>query len=93
MTKIEDVADGALIVHRLSEDGYQRMRVQLPALIGISSEINEPRRPSLQRHYGLGACAYSGVESGRHRLPARAAKVELRRLWVPLRRPRRIDRR
>ena len=85
VTLLEDVADGALTVHRLSEDGYHQMRVQLPALIGISSEINEPRRPSLRGITASGRAHIPGWKAGDIGWQPRASKVELRRLWVPLR--------
>jgi electron transfer flavoprotein beta subunit len=48
VSKIESVEDGALVVQRQNGDTVQRLRVRLPALLGISSEINEPRNPSMR---------------------------------------------
>lgn len=48
VSKIESVEDGALVVQRLNGDTVQRLRVRLPALLGISSEINEPRTPTMR---------------------------------------------
>ena len=48
VSKIESVEDGAVVVRRLAGDGVQRLRVKLPALLGISSEINEPREPTFK---------------------------------------------
>ena len=44
--KIEESGADALVVHQLMDEECQRLRVELPALLGISSEINEPRLPS-----------------------------------------------
>ncbi len=44
--KIEESDASALVVHRLMDEEYQRLKVQLPALMGISSETNEPRLPT-----------------------------------------------
>ena len=71
---------GSLTVQRLSEDGFQRLRVALPALLGISSEINEPRMPSLKGTMAAGARADLRMEGGGSRAAAREPKVELRRL-------------
>ena len=60
VSKIEAVEEGALIVQRLSEDGFQRVRVELPALLAISSEINEPRMPSLKGTMAAGRAHISG---------------------------------
>jgi electron transfer flavoprotein alpha/beta subunit len=47
--KIESVeADGTIVVERLLEDGYVRLRTKLPALFTVVKEINEPRLPSLK---------------------------------------------
>ena len=47
--KIETIEDsGVIIVERLLEEGYVRMKTALPLLITVVKEINEPRLPSLK---------------------------------------------
>jgi electron transfer flavoprotein beta subunit len=85
ISKIE-AADGASItVQRLIEDGVQHVRVQLPALLGISSEINEPRMPSLKGTMAAGRVLISGLKAGDLEVPAIEPKVELRRLEIQVR--------
>ena len=48
VSRIEGLHDGALIVDRLGDEAQQRVRVALPALLGISSETNEPRLATLR---------------------------------------------
>ena len=60
VTKIEAVAGNELTVHRLIEDGYQRLKVQLPALLGVSSEINEARHPSVRGTMAAGRAMIAG---------------------------------
>ncbi len=48
VARIEESGEASLVVHRLLDDGYQRVRVRLPALLGVSSEINDPRAPSMK---------------------------------------------
>ena len=43
-----DTAPHIMILERLVEEGYEIMEVQLPALITVVKEINEPRMPSLK---------------------------------------------
>jgi electron transfer flavoprotein beta subunit len=74
-------ADG-LIVRRLSEDGYQRLRVGLPAMLGLSSEINEPRRPSMRGIMAAGRMHIPGWKAADVGLQTLAPKVELRALTV-----------
>jgi len=82
VSKIEGVADGAVTVQRLIEDGVQTLSVRLPALLGISSEINEPRTPSLKGTMAAGRILISGWKAGDLPLPELKPVVELRRLQI-----------
>ena len=44
---IESIEDGAVTVRRLTDDGYQRVSVHLPALLTVLKEINIPRLSSI----------------------------------------------
>ncbi len=47
--KIESVeADGSIILQRVLEEGYVRIKVKPPVVITVVKEINEPRLPSLR---------------------------------------------
>jgi electron transfer flavoprotein beta subunit len=46
VTKIVDVADGAVTVERNFEGGQETVKAPLPAVISVAKEINEPRYPS-----------------------------------------------
>ena len=47
--KIESIDDsGFIIVERLLEDGYVRLKTKLPVILTVVKEINEPRLPSLK---------------------------------------------
>jgi electron transfer flavoprotein beta subunit len=43
-----DSSPKIIVVERLVEEGYEMIEVQLPALITVVKEINEPRMPSLR---------------------------------------------
>src|SRR5579859_6569203 len=85
--KIDDASPESVVVERIVEDGYQRLKVRLPALLGVSSEINEPRYPPLK---GI-------MAAGRAQIPVWTAsdldfeagppspRVQLRRLYVETR--------
>jgi electron transfer flavoprotein beta subunit len=85
VSRIEAVERGSVTVHRLIEDGFQRVRVTTPALLGISSEINEPRMPSLKGTMAAGRVLISGWKAGDLEVPAIEPKVELRRLAIQVR--------
>ena len=89
VVKIESVEDDTLIVQRLTDDGVQRLKVKLPALLGVSSEMNEPRLPSMRGLMGAGRAmiaAWKKKDLAAH-LPAAlpAPRVELRRLAIQIR--------
>jgi len=46
--KIREAAPDHLVVERMMDDGYDVVRVPLPALLTVVKDINEPRVPSLK---------------------------------------------
>ena len=44
---VEELTGDAAVVRRLTDYGYVRLRVRLPALLTVLKEINNPRLPSL----------------------------------------------
>jgi electron transfer flavoprotein beta subunit len=83
--KIETAAADSLIVQRIVEDGYQRVKLRLPALLGISSEINEPRYPPLKGIMAAGRATIPVWTSADLGLDGAGPKIELRRLYVETR--------
>ena len=83
--KVEEVADGSITVERIAEDGYQRVRMQLPGLLGMSSEANEPRYPPLKGIMAAGRAQIPVWTAADLGLGAPERKVEVRRLYVETR--------
>ncbi len=48
VSKIVDVADGRITVHRLMDFGYEVLRLPCPGLITVVKEVGDPRLPSLR---------------------------------------------
>ncbi len=46
--KVSKVSDDAIFVQRMMDDGYDELKILLPALFTVVKEINEPRIPSLK---------------------------------------------
>jgi electron transfer flavoprotein beta subunit len=47
--KIEQIdSDGTIVLERLLEEGYLRLKTRLPMIMTVVKEINEPRLPSLK---------------------------------------------
>ncbi|MDQ3809207.1 MAG: electron transfer flavoprotein subunit beta/FixA family protein [Chloroflexota bacterium] len=83
--KIEEAAADSLTVERIVEDGYQRLTVRTPVLLGISSEINEPRYPPLKGIMAAGRAqipVWTAADLGLDNL---ARRVKLRRLYLETR--------
>ncbi len=74
-----------LNVQRLIDGGQQSLRVQLPALLGVSSEINEPRHPSMRGTQTAGRALIPTWKAATLALAPAPQKVELRKLEVQLR--------
>jgi electron transfer flavoprotein beta subunit len=43
-----EVVDGALVVERVLQDGFERIGSPLPALVTVSNELGEARKPNLR---------------------------------------------
>jgi electron transfer flavoprotein beta subunit len=48
VSRIESVAEGCCRVHRLVEDGYEVLDVELPAVLTVVKEVASPRLPTLR---------------------------------------------
>ena len=83
--KIEDAAAESVSVERIVEDGYQRLKVRLPALLGVSSEMNEPRYPPLKGIMAAGRAQIPVWTAADLGLDGVAPRVNLRRLYVETR--------
>jgi electron transfer flavoprotein beta subunit len=83
--QIESVEGGAAVVERIVEDGYQQVKVALPALLGVSSEINEPRYPPLKGIMAAGRAQIPVWTAADLELGEHAPRVETRRLYVETR--------
>ena len=83
--KIEDASAESVTVERIVEDGYQRLKIRLPALLGVSSEMNEPRYPPLKGIMAAGRAQIPVWKARELGLDELAPKVTLRRLYVETR--------
>jgi electron transfer flavoprotein beta subunit len=48
VSSVESVADGVCRCHRLVEDGYEILDVDLPAVLTVVKEVSTPRLPTLR---------------------------------------------
>jgi electron transfer flavoprotein beta subunit len=83
--KIEEASDESVVAERIVEDGYQRLKIRLPALLGVSSEMNEPRYPPLKGIMAAGRAQIPVWTAADLDLGEAPPRVELRRLYVETR--------
>lgn len=83
--KIEDASADSLTAERIVEDGYQRLKIRLPALLGVSSEMNEPRYPPLKGIMAAGRAQIPVWTVADLGLDAISPGLQLRRLYVETR--------
>ncbi len=83
--KIEDASAESIVAERIVEDGYQRLKIQLPALLGVSSEMNEPRYPPLKGIMAAGRAQIPVWTAADLGLGDVAPTIQLRRLYVETR--------
>jgi electron transfer flavoprotein beta subunit len=84
--RIESVCGGYIVVERLIESGYEKLRLQLPSLITVTKEIASPRLPTLrgkQRAKALSilnlSASAAGINKskvGLYASPTRVVKIE-----------------
>ena len=48
VSKVDEIADGRIRVHRLVEDGYEILESELPCVLTVVKEIASPRLPTLR---------------------------------------------
>ncbi|MGE5558785.1 MAG: electron transfer flavoprotein subunit beta/FixA family protein [Bacillota bacterium] len=46
--KIHEIGEGFMVVERMTEEGSEKIRCRMPAVITVVKEINEPRLPSIK---------------------------------------------
>ena len=46
--KINEIGEAGLVVERMTDDGYERLALPMPALLTVIKEINEPRLPGIK---------------------------------------------
>lgn len=77
---IHSIEETGVVVDRLTERGTQKLLVALPAVLGISSEANEPRTPAVRSVMAANRARIPAVTRSELGLNAEEGRVVLRRL-------------
>ncbi len=89
VNKIVDMTDESATVQRNLDEGVQTVRVKLPAVLAVSTEINEPRYPNFMGIRKASRMQYPAMKAGglpgldQSRLGEDAALLK----WTNLRKP------
>jgi electron transfer flavoprotein beta subunit len=86
--KIEEVKENSIQVERLMEEGYEVIRMPLPALITVVKEINEPRMPSLKgklkaRSAQIITWGAKDLEAEENRIGLEGSPTQVIRIFTP----------
>lgn len=83
VVKIVNVADGKITAERQIEGGLETVECQLPAVISVSKEINEPRYPSFMGIRKASKATIPTVKAGDLGIAAPTAQTS----WTNIRKP------
>ncbi len=86
--KVVAVADGAIRVERMMDDGYDLVEAELPALLTVVKEINEPRIPSLKgkmkaKKQQLVMLSAADIEADPDQLGLKGSPTQVVRVFAP----------
>ena len=87
--KIESIdEDGTIVVERLLDDGYLRLKSKLPVLLTVVKEINEPRLPSLKgkmaaKKAEITCWNHEDIELDMQRIGLTGSPTQVMRIFTP----------
>jgi len=86
--KVVAVADGAIRVERMMDDGYDLVEASLPALLTVVKEINEPRIPSLKgkmkaKKQQLVMLSAADIEADSEQLGLKGSPTQVVKVFAP----------
>lgn len=86
--KIEEISENKALVQRMTDEGYDRIEISLPAVLTVVKEINEPRLPSLKgkmkaKSYKVPVWTTADLGLGPETVGKAGANCELTKFWIP----------
>lgn len=89
--KVVGRENGAIRVQRLMDDGYDTVQMNLPALITVVKEINEPRIPSLKgkmkaKNIAITTLTAADIEADPEQIGLKGSTTQVVRVFSPERR-------
>lgn len=86
--KIEQLTDSFIVVDRMTEEGFNRVEISLPAVISVVKEINVPRLPSLKgkikaRKAEIKTLSADDIEADETNIGLRGSPTEVVKVFTP----------
>ncbi|MGE5529744.1 MAG: electron transfer flavoprotein subunit beta/FixA family protein [Patescibacteria group bacterium] len=86
--RVNEIGASSITVERMTDDGYERISLPLPALLTVSKEINEPRLPGIKgqlRAKKAGIPVWTAADLGADpaRLGLGGSPTQVRRIFYP----------
>jgi electron transfer flavoprotein beta subunit len=86
--KIEEVRDNYIKVHRLMDEGYDIVESQLPILLTVVRELNQPRMPSLKgkmaaKKAEIKKMGKDEIEADENNLGLKGSPTQVRNIFAP----------
>ena len=83
-----DAQPNVIVVERLLEEGYELLELQLPALITVVKEINQPRLPSLRgkmnaRKAQIPVCGNQELSIDENQIGLKGSPTQVARIFSP----------
>ncbi|MDD5292382.1 MAG: electron transfer flavoprotein subunit beta/FixA family protein [Candidatus Omnitrophica bacterium] len=90
--KIEEIKDNQIVVERMTEEGFEIIKMPLPCLITVVKEINEPRLPSLKgmmraKSAKINMWKAIDLEMEEDRIGLRGSPTQVIKIFTPQARP------
>ena len=86
--KIEEITPEKAVVQRMTEYGYDRIEVKLPALFSVVKEINEPRLPSFRgvmkaKRFKIKIWTSNDLEIDRSKIGLNGSPTKVVKVFIP----------
>ena len=86
--KINEIGEREIVVERMTDDGYERLSLSLPALLTVVKEINEPRLPGIKgqmraKKAVIPVWTAAGLGADLKRLGLNGSPTQVRKIFYP----------
>jgi electron transfer flavoprotein beta subunit len=89
--KIREITGDKVVLERMTDDGYEVLEMELPAVITVVKEINEPRLASLRgkmraKSYQVPTWSAADIAADPERIGLKGSPTQVVKIFTPQRR-------